>query len=157
MRYGRHRSPCTLTLTIQLETNGVCSQHTDAAALGRRSLRVDVEARVERAPDMSQTGPERPAAARRPLHDVEIFELLGHGAHQRNQTRQPKAKNTCRSDLRAAGHDLWPQRSLRGRARRQQARGMRKAWPKHDKALPAARTHVWDITVMVGFDGRAST
>ena len=154
---GRHRSPCVLTLTNQLETKGPYSRHIDAAPMSRISSCIDVEARVERAPDMSQTGPERPAAARRPLHDVEIFELLGHGAQQRSHTRQPKAKNTCRSKLRAAGHDLWPQRSLRGRTRRQQARGMSKAWPRHDKARPAARTYVWDINVMVGFDRGACT
>ena len=157
MRHGRHRSLCTRTLTNQLGTNRACTQGIDAAAIGRTSPRVDVEARVERAPDKPQTGPERPAAARRPLHDVGIFELLGHGACQRTQTSQPKPKNKLRSKLRAAGHDLWPQRSLRGRARRQQARGMRKAWPKHDKVLPAARTYVWDITVMVGFDRCACT
>ena len=157
MRHGWHRSPCTRTAMHGLETNRTRSRDIDAAALGRRSPRVDVEARVERAPDKPQTGPERPAPARRPLRDFGIFELLGHGADQRTHTSQPKAKNTRRSNLPVAGHDLCPARSLRGRARWLEARGMRKPRPRHAKALPTARTHVWDITLVVGFDRGACT
>ena len=88
-----------------------------------------------------------------PTACVGIFELLGPGADQRTQTSQPRAKNTPQSKLRVAGHDLWPQR----RARRLEARGMRKARPRHAKALPTSHTHVWDITLVVGFDRGACT
>ena len=157
MRYARHRSLCTLTLTHGLETNRSRSRDIDAAAMDRRSPCVDVEARGERAPDTPQINARRPAAARKPLHDVGICELLGHGADHRTHSSQPKAKNTSRSSLPVAGHDLCPARSLRGRARWLEARGMRKPRPRHAKALPTARTHVWDITLVVGFDRGACT
>ena len=51
---------------------------------------------------------ERPAAAHRPLHEHGICELLGHGADQHSHTSRPEAKNTHRSKLPVAGHDLWP-------------------------------------------------
>ena len=155
MRYGRHRSPCARTATNQLGTNWACSRDIDAAAIGQRGTCVDVEARVEHAPDKPKIDAERPTAARRPLHDIGIFELLGHGAHQRTQTSRPEAKNTAGSKLRSAGHDLWPARCLLGRARWLEAHRVRKPRQRHGRALSAARTHVCDITLMLGFNRRA--
>ena len=51
---------------------------------------------------------ERLAAARKPLNDLGIYELLGHGAGQRAHTSEPKAKNTvgrtCRSRDTISSH-----------------------------------------------------
>ena len=154
-RYGRRRSPCERTVTNQLETNGACSRHIEAATMGRRSPCNDVEARVERAPDKPQIDAERPAAARRQLHELGIFELLGHGAHQQTQTSQSEAKNTARSKLPVARHDLKSHQRSRGGARWLDAHGMRKPRQRHGKAHPTAPTHVWDVTLMVGIDRRA--
>ena len=118
---------------------------------------MDVEARVERAPDKPQIDAERPAAARKPLHEHGIFELRGHGAHYRSHTSQHKANNTHRSKLPVTGHDIWPHERPRGGARCLEAHGMRKARPRHGLALPTARTHVWDIILVHGFDRHACT
>ena len=96
-----------------------------------------------------------PYARARRVHDVETSELLGHGADHWSHTSQPEAKNTHRSKLPVAGHDLWPHERPRGGARWLEAHGMRKARPRYGRALPAARTHVWDITLMIGFNSRA--
>ena len=157
MRYGRHRSACARAAAIGLETNGTCSRHTDAAPTGESSPCLDVERRVERPPDKLPIVAERPAAAYRPLHNLGIFEPLGHGADQRSHTSQPEAKSTHRSKLPVAGHDIWPHKHLRGGVRWVEARGMRKPRPRHAKALPTARTHMWDITLVVGFDRGACT
>ena len=146
MRYGRHRSLCTLTLTNQLETNGSCSGHIGAAAVGRRSSRVDVQSRVERPPVKLQNSASRPAAARRPLHEVGFCELLGLGAHQRSHTSHPKAQNTCGSKLPVMGHDLRTREQSRGCAWWLTVHRVRKPRQRHVMALPATAIHVWDLT-----------
>ena len=83
-----------LTLTNQLETKGPYSRHIDAAPMSRISSCIDVEARVERAPDKPQIDAERPAAVRKPFHELAICKPFGHGAHQRTQTSHPEAKST---------------------------------------------------------------
>ena len=157
MRYGRHRSPCALRLTIELETNRACSRHTDTAPMGRTGPCIDVELRVQRPPDKLQINAEMPAAAHRSLHNFEILELAGHVASQRSHTSQPEAKNTHRSKLPVAGHDIWPHERARGGARWLEAHRVRKARPRHGLALPTARTYVWDIILMVGCNRRAYT
>ena len=152
MRYGRHRSPCALRLTNQLKTNRACSRHPNTAPMGRTGLCLDVELRVQRPPDKRQINAERPAAAHRPLHEHGICELLGHGADQRSHTSRPEAKNTHRSKLPVAGHDLWPHERPRGGAWWLEAHRVRKARPRHGLALLSARTYVWDITLMIGFN-----
>ena len=153
--YGRHRSPHAHTVTNQSETNRPCTRHIDAAPIGREAPYLDVEARVEHALDNPKIDAERPAAARRPLHVLGISDLLGHRAHQCTQTSRPEAKNTAGSKLRSAGHDLWPAWCLPGRARWLEAHRVRKPRPRHGRALSAARTHVCDITLMLGFNRSA--
>ena len=155
MRHGRHRSLCTLTLTSGLETNRSRSRDIDAATMDRRSLCVDVEARGERAPDTPQINARRPAAARKPLHDVGICELLDHGAKHRSHTSQPEAKNTRRSKLPVTGHDLEVTGHDPRRARWLEAHKVRNPWPRHDKGVPAAHRHAVDIAQMIGFNRSA--
>ena len=153
--YGRHHSPCACTASNQLQTNRTRSAHAKAAGMGRSWPWLDVEPRVERPLDKHKIDAMRPTGERRQLHEFGILELLGHGRSQPTQTRQPKAENTCRSKLPVAGHDIWPHQRLRGHARRLEAHGMRKPLTRHGKALPAARTYVWDINLVVGFNRRA--
>ena len=155
MRYGRHRSPCKRTLTNHLETKWACSRHIDAAAMSRRSSCINVEALFVRAPDKPQINAERPAAACRPLHHLGICELLGHGANRPSHSSHPEARNTHRSKLPVTGHDLWPHERPRGGVRWVEAHRLTKPLPWQGKAVPAARTHVWDITLVVGFKERA--
>ena len=89
MRCGRHCSPCPLTLAIQLETNGPCSRHIGVAPIGRGNPCINVERRTERPPEArgeQQINAERPEAAHRPIHQHEIYELLGHGTTQRSHS-----------------------------------------------------------------------
>ena len=153
--YGRHRLPYALTVTIQLETNGASRRHIDAAPIGRKRPCVDVGPHLDRPPDKPRIDAERPAAARRPLHGFGIFELLGHGAHQRTQTSQPGAKNSVPSKLPVARHDLWPHQRSRGGTRWLEAHMMRNPRTRHGKALQTARTHVWDVTEMDACSRRA--
>ena len=116
------------------------------------------EARVERAPDKLQIDAERPTAARRPLrplHHEGIFDLLGHGARRRSQTSQPEAKDTCRSKLPVAGHDIWPSERSPGGAPWLKARRMGKPPMRHGKRFWAAPAHVWEVSEMVGCICRA--
>ena len=153
--YGRHRSACARAAAAGLETNGTCSRHTDAAPIGQRSPCLDVERRVERPPDKLQIAADSLAAARRPLHDVGTCELLDHGADQRNHTSKPEVKNTHQSRLPVAGHDIRPHEQPRVGAWWLEAHRVRKVRPRHGLALLSARTYVWDITLMIGFNGRA--
>ena len=146
--YGRHRSPSTRTVTNRHETNKASSRRIDATPIGRKRPCVDVGPDLERPPDKPRIDAERPAAARRPLHVFRIFELLGHGAHQRTQTSQSEAKNSHPSKLPVARHDLWPHQRSRGGTRWLEAHMMRMPRTRHDEALQTARIHVWDVTEM---------
>ena len=110
---------------------------------GRSSHSFDVEARVERPPDKRQIAVDGPVDARKPLHDHQIFELLGHGAHQRTQTGRPGAKNSAQSKLWVAGHDSRPHEESARCARRRQAHSMSGHRPTHAKALPTVYWHGW--------------
>ena len=100
---------------------------------------------------------EQPVDVRKPLHQLRICELLGHGASQPTQSSHPDAKKTCPSKLSGSDCCRRPPEQPRRGARRLKAHRVGKAWVRHDKALWAARTYVWDVTVMVAFITRAHT
>ena len=52
------------------ETNRPCSRPIEAAHMSREAQDLDVVLQVERRPDEPQIDSERPAAARRPLHEL---------------------------------------------------------------------------------------
>ena len=108
MRYARHDSPCTHTALAQPETNRICSPHTDPTLIDRGWPHLDVGPHVEHAPDKHIINAERAAAARRPLHSLEVYLFLDHRTHLRNHTSHSNAKNTVGSKLPVTGHDLWP-------------------------------------------------
>jgi hypothetical protein len=99
MRHARHRLPCACTATNQLETNLPCSHDNDAAAIGRRSHGLDVQARLERSPDTPQIAIDGPVDARKPLNDRRVSMLHHHEANQPSQTGRADAENSCRSKL----------------------------------------------------------
>ena len=154
---GRHRSLCACTATNQLETNRLRSRHPDPVPIGRACPFLDVESRGACPPDTLQIDVERPTDARRPLTENGTLEVLGHGASHPVQTSHADAKNTSGSKLPVTGDDIRPRQHLRGGARWLEAHSMRRPWQRHGKALLAARTHVCDITWVVGIHGRAHT
>ena len=129
----------------------------DPAPIGRAWPYLDVEPHVERPPDTLQLNVERPTGARRALSEIGILELLVHGASQPAQTSHADAKNASRSKLLVTGDDICHCEHLRGGVRWLEAYRVRKPRPRHGKALPPALTHVWDITLVVGFDRGACT
>ena len=104
---------------------------------------------------MYKINAERPVAARKPLHHIGIFLLLGHAAHQRTKTSQPDAKNTLRSILPVVEYNICPGERARGGARWLEAHKERTLRQRHGLALPAASKYVWHIILMVGNNRRA--
>ena len=141
MSYAWHRSPSKLTLTNQLESNGTCSRHVDAAAIGWRTHRFDVQARVARPLNKPQTAVDGPIDARKPHRDLGILEPHRHEADQRSQTGRADAENSVRSKLWVAGHDSQPLRASARRARRQKAHRMGERRPTRARALATVCRH----------------
>ena len=156
-RYRRHRSLYACRVTNPLETNRSCSRHQDPAPIGRAWPYLDVESLGARPPDTLQIDVEQPTGARRALHEVGFPELLGHGASIPAQTSHADAKNASVSKLPVTGDDICHCQHLRGGARWLEAHSMRRPRQRHGKALLAARTHVCDITWVVGYHGCART
>ena len=156
-RYRRHRSLYACRVTNPLETNRSCSRHPDPAPIGRAWPYLDVEAHGARPPDTLQIDVEQPTDARRALHELGFLELLGHCASQPAQTSHADAKNASRSKLLVTGYDICHCEHLRGGVRWLEAHSIRRPRQRHGKALLAARTHVCDITWVVGYHGCART
>ena len=129
----------------------------DPAPTGREGPCLDVQPLNERPPDKLEIDAARPVGARKPLQHVEACELLDHGASQPTQPNHSDAKDTCQSKLSGSGCCRRPPEQPRRGARRLKAHRVGKAWLRHDTALWAARTYVWDVTVMIGFITRART
>ena len=147
--YARSRSPSNLKPTghaAGMQMRPPCAGQAHALTLKRA-----LSARL----DKPHIDAARPAAVRRPLHDVGICELLGHGAKHRSHTSQPEAKNTRRSKLPVTGHDLEVTGHDPRRARWLEAHKVRHPWPRHDKGVPAAHRHAVDIAQMIGFNRSA--
>ena len=141
-RYIRNRSLCARTAKARLETKWQCSRDIYPAAIRRRDPCLDVQPLVERPPDNLQIDAARPVGARRPLHHLRIFELLGHRASQPTQPSHPNAKKTSPAKLSGSGCCRRPPDQPRRGARRLKAHRVGKAWLRHDKALWVARTYV---------------
>ena len=107
-RCARHRSPCMHTAKARLDTYRTWTPHANLTPIGRAWPYLDAGPHIERSRDMHKIDAVSPDDTRRPLNEYGICELLGHGANQRHHTSQPEAKNTHRSNLPVAGHDLWP-------------------------------------------------
>ena len=152
---ARRRSPRACATTIQLDTNRSCGRGMDPAPTGREGPRLDVQLLNERPPDKREIDAARPVGARKPLKHVEACELLDHGASQPTQPNHSDAKDTCQSNLSGSGCCRRPPAQSRGGVRWGEAHRMRKARLRHDMALRAASTHVWDVTMMIAFIKRA--
>ena len=151
-RYGRHRSPCMYTVKARLETNRTCSMNTDPTPIGRTRPCFDVEPSIARARDTHKINADKPTDARTALCESAICELLGHDASQTTQATPSGAKNTPPLKLPVTGHDLRPLEQSRGGAWWPTVHGVRKPRLRHGKALPAAPTHVVELTRMFGFN-----
>ena len=92
-----------------------------------------------------------------PLHEHRISSLLRHETAPPSQATRPDAKSTARSTLPVTRDDLKRCERSRGHARRLEAHRMRKARPRHGRALPTACTCAWNVTRMVGCVGGACT
>ena len=148
MRYARHHSACMHTDRARPETNRTHSSYPNPAPISQEWPYLDVEPYTERPLATLQIDAERAVAARRPVHDFAIFDLLGDGAHQRTHASHSEARNTIGSKLPVTGHDIRPREHSQGCAWWLTAHGVRKSWQRHDMTLPAAPTHVWDLTRM---------
>ena len=78
-----------------------------------------------------------------------------HQANQPSRGSRPHAKSTAPSTLSVSHHVLKPTTRTAASTRRLEAHRMGKAWPRHGRALPAARAHVWDINRAAGLGRRA--
>ena len=152
MRYTRHRSPCMHTAKAQLETNRTRSLHTDLTPIGRTRPCLDVEPSIAHPQERHKIYADRPTDARTALCESAICELLGHDASQTTQATPSGAKNTPPLKLPVTGHDLRPLEQSRGGAWWPTVHGVRKPRLRHGKALPAAPTHVVELTRMFGFN-----
>ena len=111
-----------------------------------------VELYIVRPRERHKINADRPTDARKALRESGICELLGHGTSQPTQAIHSDAKKTPPLKLPVTGHDLRPLEQSRGGAWWPTVHGVRKPRLRHGKALPAAPTHVVELTRMFGFN-----